>query len=188
MRWLSARLFVALAAAILIPLTLACGSGNGGDDGPASPTPEPTVPPDATAIRNVDFATLPAVQTLIRQLGGGELEKPAIEFADLTGDQREEAIVPVSSGGTLGNVAYTVMTMRSGSPQSILTVTRDRNSVGGLVLAVEDGTLVKYVGKYGPEDPLCCPRLLVRTEYRWDGSALQVAGEQEIPSGSGPKQ
>jgi hypothetical protein len=170
----SARL-PASVIAFLALLVLGCGAGGGSKE----PTAEPSPPADANAIHDVDFAQVPAVQTLARQVGG-EPDTQAVQFADLTGDQRDEAIVPITSGGTLGNLGYVVLTMRSGSPVPVLTATRDRSSAGGIEMSVVDGKLVKTAARYGPNDPLCCPSTLIKTTYRWDGSALQVEREEEV--------
>src|SRR5437899_3154077 len=145
---------------------------------PATQLPDAT-PPDAQAIRGVDFGQEPALQTLLRQTGG-TYDPHAFVYADVTGDGREEAIVPISSGGTLGNVAYQVYTLKGLIPSAILTSTRDQTTAGGLIMSVLDGKLMRTVAKYGPEDPRCCPSALVRTYYRWDGVKLQVEREEEV--------
>ncbi len=151
----------------------------------ASPT-ESASPADAGAIRNLDFSQQPAVKNLIAQFGG-ELDPKSIIYADLTGDLRDEAIVPISSGGTLGNLAYVVFMMKGGTPTVILTRTIDRSSRSGLQMDVENGTLVESVGQYGPEDPLCCPTYLRKTYFRWDGTSLQVDREEQVPNSTSPK-
>jgi hypothetical protein len=161
--------------------SIACGSGGA----KSTPTEVPT-PADAAAIRKVDFSQVGPLQTLVRQVGGTFDPKTAL-YADLTGDGREEAVLPLSSGGTLGNIAYQVYTLREGAPALILTSTRDPSSAGGLVMNIEDGKLVRSVGRYGPEDPRCCPSALLKTFYRWDGKDLQVEREQEVKSTPGPK-
>jgi hypothetical protein len=177
------------AALCLSPLLLAlifaaaCGAGNGAKP-EKSPTAEPTGPADANAIHDIDFGQVAALKTLAAQ-SGGQIDAQSALYADLTKDGRDEAIVPITSGGTLGNVAYLVLTMRSGAPVPILTATRDRSSPGGVFMTVEDGKLVKTLGKYGPEDPLCCPSELVKTTYRWDGSSLQVEREEQMKAGGG---
>ncbi|HXH21399.1 MAG TPA: hypothetical protein VNN10_05175 [Dehalococcoidia bacterium] len=169
----------ALAAALLLAALL--GTACGPADRLPDPTPaEAPTPTDAGAIRQLDLLKSPPVQALIRQVGGGDVDPREIIYADLTQDGREEAIVPVSSGGTLGNLGYVVLALRSGSPVAILTVLRDRNTVGAVSLRVEDGQLVKTIGKYAPEDPFCCPSTLIRTVYYWDGSNLQVQREEEV--------
>jgi hypothetical protein len=171
--------FSALSLALLLAAAITAACGSGGEDSGAGPEESPT-PADAGAIRDFDPARAPPVQTLVQQIGGGEIDPREVVYADLTQDGRDEAIVPVSSGGTLGNLGYVVLTMRSGAPAALLTVVRDRNTIGGITLALEEGRLVKTVGRYGPEDPMCCPSVLVKTTYYWDGSTLQVEGEREI--------
>ena len=125
---------------------------------------------------------------LLDQVATGSVEPREIMFADVTGDGRDEAIVPVFSGGTLGNLAYLVYTMKSGKPALVLTRTLDRSSAGGLKMTVEGGRLVEVSAEYGPSDPFCCPSVLKRTAFRWDGAMLQVAGEERVISTPGPKQ
>jgi hypothetical protein len=120
----------------------------------------------------------------LRQLGSASVDPRSVVYADLTADGRDEAIVPVSSGGTLGNVAYLVFTLRAGSPQAVLTRTLDRSNAGGFGIEVQDGKLVETVGEFGPEDPLCCPSVVRRTYFRWDGSRLQVESEERVTTPS----
>ena len=154
---------------------LACGSGGDGDS-----LRESRLPDDASAIRGLDLAGLAATRTLLDQLGSGAVEGDSVLYADLTGDRREEAIVPVSSQGTLGNIAYLVFRLDSGKPEVVLTRTVDKSSASGLQMTTEDGVLLETRGVYGPEDPFCCPSQLRKTTFRWDGSRLQVAGENLV--------
>jgi hypothetical protein len=164
---------------VLVPcslfLTLACGDGGGrGSSGGGS------LPGDAQAIRSLDVESLPQAKALVDQLGSGKVDEGATLYADLTGDRREEAIVPVSSQGTLGNIAYLVLRLDSGKPEVVLTRTVDRTSASGLQMSVEDGVLVETRGVYGPEDPFCCPSQLRQTTFHWDGSKLQVEAENVV--------
>jgi hypothetical protein len=177
-RFLKTVIFTSIAV-----LLAACGSGA---DERAVP-PGDATPADAAAIQRVDFTTQPDVQRLTTQVAGS-VEPRDILFSDLTGDGRDEAVVPVSSGGTAGNLAFLVFTMRSGQPLLVLTRTLDRGSAGGIEPMVEDGRLFELAPEYGPSDPFCCPSVLKRTVFRWDGSMLQVAGEERIVSTPGPKQ
>ena len=178
---------LAISATFLFTIAVvACGRG----DKPATTaTPGITAPPgDAAAIRQVDFNKINDVQMLLNQAGSGSIEPKTVVFADVTGDQREEAIIPISSGGTAGNLAYVVFTLKAGTPQKVLTRTLGRSSAGGLKMTVEDGKLVESSAEYGPSDPLCCPTVLKLTTFRWDGASLQVVGEQQVPLTPGPKQ
>jgi len=134
----------------------------------------------ATDIQAVDFSEVPAVQTLLEDNGGRLLPQETI-FADLTGDGAEEAVVPISSGGSGGNVAYAVFGYRGGDLKELLVVTP---AAGRVTVAVEDGVLVDTQPVYAPEDPLCCPSQLLHTYYRWNGSELVVDHEttETVPS------
>jgi hypothetical protein len=118
-----------------------------------------------------------ATRDLLRQLATGNVDQRAVIYADLTGDLKEEAVVPITSGGSLGNIAYVVFRLDSGAPTPILTRTVDRTTPSGIKMSVEDGTLMETAGVYGNEDPLCCPSELRKTTFHWDGSRLQVERE-----------
>lgn len=167
------RRFLFLLGPITLLVLTACGSGEQSSDS-TSPKPPST---DVDAIHAVDFSQDPATKDLISRIGTGRVAREAIVYADLTGDQKDEAIVPITSDGTLGNVAFIVHTMSSGSPSAILTRTMDRSAASGLRTSVEDGQLKETVGVMGPSDPLCCPSELRTTSFRWDGSKLQVQNE-----------
>lgn len=167
----------ALAIFSVLLLSTACGSGS--DEPSTTPTASAS-PSDVAAIREIDFKTSTAVLESLSQLGGN-VNTLEITFADLTGDQREEAIVPVSSGGTLGNIAYLIFTLESGAPELLLTRTPDRSTASGLVMEIEEGQLVETIGEYGPEDPFCCPSMLRRTYFHWDGFSLEVEREERVP-------
>ena len=177
---------LALVSLFLVSLTVfACSTKKSAPPG-ATPTTAPT-PADATAIRGVDFASVPAVAALVSQFAG-QVDNHAVVYADLTGDGREDAVVPIASGGTMGNVAYVVLMLRNGRAAPILTRTVDKASRSGLQMNVVDGRLVESVGEYGPEDPLCCPSQLRKTYFRWDGANLQVEREETVKNPNQPKQ
>jgi hypothetical protein len=124
------------------------------------------------------------VKAQIARIGGGSVAENEIAYADLTGDLREEAIVPITSGGTMGNISYLIFTPSADGARLLLTRNMDPKSVSGLSMTVENGALVEYVGEYGPEDPMCCPSVLRRTTFKWDGSSLQVSREEKVPKAS----
>jgi hypothetical protein len=173
-----------VAASALVFLISACG-GSGQE--PAATPSDPTPPADAQAIRGLDFENASAVQSLARQFGAVQIDHDAVIYADLTMDQREEAVVPIATGGTQGNVAYVVLTLRGGALDAILTRTVDRTTRSGLKMTVEDRLLIETVGVYGPEDALCCPTQLRRTYFRWDGRQLQVEREETVPNPVQPR-
>jgi hypothetical protein len=153
----------------------ACGSG-----GVERADDEVSTPADTSSIRQLDLSTVPATQTMLGQLASGAIDEAGTIYADLTGDLREEAVVPVTSQGTLGNIAYIVLRLDAGKPEPILTRTLDRSARNGLKMSVEGGILLESAGVYGDDDPLCCPSLLRVTSFRWDGSVLQVELEERV--------
>jgi hypothetical protein len=172
------RLSVACRVAPAAPLLLvalligACGSGAG--EGTPSPTPSPV----ATAatyedIRDVDFSQVPQVEDLLA--GGGEVLPETVVYTDLTGDGQDEAVVPISSGGTAGDIAFAVFTLRNGVLDELLA-----REPGQVAVDVEDGQLVETQPIFGPNDPNCCPSQLKKTYYRWDGDELVVDHEETI--------
>jgi hypothetical protein len=173
-------IYLVVVLILVVAFTLACGPGKS----PSADVTEPSTPPaDAGAIRQVDFRAVPEVQTLLRQLGSASVDTSAIVYGDLTGDRRDEAAVPIDSGGTLGNVAFLVFSQRSGAPALILTRTVD--SASGIVMQVEGGKLTETRAEFGPEDPFCCPSKLRKTSFRWDGARLQVEREEVIVNPAG---
>ena len=142
-----------------------------------------TAPATATStpvldIRAEDLATLPAVEGFIAQ-NGGELELSEVIYADVTGDEVEEAIVPVASGGTLGNIAVFVFGYRPDGLRTLLEELPPGEAQGGHMRAeVESGQLRISWPVYGPDDANCCPSGGRRARtYVWDGGALVVDDE-----------
>jgi hypothetical protein len=95
----------------------------------------------------------------------------------------------------VGNIAYLVFTLKHDaqldSATVILTRRLEQSSAGGLRMAVETSTgravLVETAAVYGDEDPFCCPSVLRRTTFRWDGSQLQVEREENTQTPGNPK-
>jgi hypothetical protein len=171
------RFLIPLASLVSIVLLVACGSG----DTPSDPTAAPSPPSaDVDVIHTIDFSQDAATKDLLAKVGSGRVASDEILYADLTGDQKDEAVVPITSEGTLGNIAYIVLTMSSGKPSAILTRTMDRSAGSGLRMTVDSDKLKEVVGVMGPSDPLCCPSELRTTIFRWDGSRLQVDGETTV--------
>jgi hypothetical protein len=143
----------------------------------------PTDTPGASGIREFDFSTQADVAAYITD-NGGEVDTTVILYADLTGDGAEEAIVPISSGGTLGNLAIFVFSYDSiyGATQLLLA---EPDGAGGISADLQEGQLFTDEAVFGPNDPQCCPSTVHRTYYRWDGSALIVDREEDIPADPG---
>jgi hypothetical protein len=187
----------ALMCALVAPSLLACKSDS-------RPTPTPSTPRiiqsvlagsgDATAtapsrqdIRAVDLQRTAPVQKLVAD-SGGEVDASRVIYADLTGDNSEEAIVPISSGGTLGDIAYVVLTMNgSGAVQELFTSAPSQANEGGVTVSVTDGKLVEMRPVYAAEDPNCCPSQFRRTTFAWDGMRLAQQSSETVNNPEGFK-
>ena len=174
-------------------LIVGCGGG-GGDKtktaAPSSAAATATRPTGATAtpslgIREIDLAKVADVEAVVAGTGGQFLQASVI-YADLTEDGSDEAIVPISSGGTMGDVAFLVLTP-AGDGTATLLKELPLNQEGGLSVAVSDGQLVMTQALYGPEDPNCCPSMLRKTTYVWNGTSLavQTVKTEVNPAGGG---
>lgn len=185
------RRSIATAGLALTLCVLAAASVVACDDDDAGPTrtapalvetvQDAAKSPDVD-IRTLDLEALKDVQALLSQTGGLYVQENVIYF-DLTGDGADEAIVPVSSGGTLGDIAFIVLTSAGGGPRALLTQSRDLHT--GLTVAVIDGKLVETRPEPGPDDPECCPSMLRRTTYSLDGVSLTVESQETIPNPEG---
>ena len=168
-----------LSLAVLLALAALAAGCNGGDETPsASPTPVFTatatpVPATATPvpdIRDEDLTQHPALEDLIAS--GGEVDASRIIYIDLTEDGVDDAVVPISSGGTGGDLAVVVLGYGpDGLGELLRVVPREARSIRA---AVRDGQLVTTEGAYGPNDPLCCPSQILTKWYAWDGDELAI--------------
>lgn len=182
---------VALAVLTLAAVlsALACRSDNGGSATAGVTSTSSTVPPVPTGaptttltLRQTDFK-----QFLAKELAdsGGTVAEDEIVFADLSGDGKEEAVVPVTSGGTMGVFEVYVLSPQGSAVKQIL---RFNPGTGKLVAQIQDGLLVITEPVYGPDDPNCCPGKLKKTTFRWDGSALSPAETETVDNPDQSKQ
>jgi hypothetical protein len=172
-----------MAAALALTLT-ACG---GSDDDDPTPATSPTAGASATsggatAIRQVTLEEVADVQVLLAETGAA-LDRTTVLYADLTQDGIEEAIVPLTSRGTAGDVAFIVLTPDGDGTKTLLSEKPEASR--GLALAVTAGKLIATEPVPGPDDPECCPSMLRETTYGWNGAALAVEGVETVPNPDG---
>jgi hypothetical protein len=177
---------IMFALVVLALLAAACDRDDDDDD--STPTSEPSATaPAATAeptvsseIRTMDLGVSEPVQALITDTGGAFAAADVL-YADLTEDGVEEAVAPISSGGSAGNVAVSVLTP-AGEDEVEELLQRTASAGGGLVANVVDDQLVLTEPAPGPDDPECCPTQLQTTIYQWDGDSLEVESETLSPN------
>jgi hypothetical protein len=179
------RAVVVVLGIAVCALAIAC-DGGGDDDGDATPTQSPdatepssspTTPPEG--IRALDLQASEPVQDLIEVTGGLYVQDNVL-YADLTDDGEEEAVVPLSSGGTLGDVGFVVLMLDEGALEPVLTVTPEAGE--GIAVSVSAGQLTSVEPVRGQDDPECCPSSLRTTVYAWDGDELAVESSKTEPA------
>ena len=175
---------VFIAAAVLAALTLvACGDCHEkAETRTPSATAQPTSSPAPPDIREIDLSQQPAVKALLQHLGG-EVVANDILYADLTGDGREEAIVPISSGGTAGNLAFIVLGYRGGELDTLLS---EVPAEGSVQVELEDHQLVELLPVYSPGDTPGFPSRIKKVQYIWKNGALVVGQEEVVENPNAP--
>ncbi len=134
----------------------------------------------SSQIRSIDLKQTAPVQRLLQDTGGQFVQSEVL-YGDLTGDGIEDAVVPISSGGTMGDIAYVVLTP-SGSGVATVPMAKGGTTSGGVAVSIEGNKLIDTRPQYGPNDANCCPSLLRKTTYAWDGHQLAVASTASVPN------
>lgn len=132
-----------------------------------------------------DAKTTSGVKALLRDRGG--FIAPEIEFADLTGDSRSDAVVVVDTGGAAGIVALYVFSTHGKAADSPLRAVYRSQQLYRASARVSAATLILRDPKYAAGDDLCCPAKVVERVYAWSDSAktLKQRSSRELPGPTG---
>ena len=113
-----------------------------------------------------DARTTSAIRLLLRERGG--FVAPDIEFADLTGDGRSDAIVLVDTGGAAGAIALYVFSTHGRAADSSLRAVYRSQQLYRASAEVSAGTLILRTPRFAQGDDLCCPAKIVERVYAWN--------------------
>jgi hypothetical protein len=132
-----------------------------------------------------DAKTTTAIKRLLRDRGGFVV--PEIEFADLTGDSRSDAVVLVESGGAAGAVAVYVFSTDGRAEDSPLRAVYRSQQLYRASVEISGDTLILRAPRYAEGDDLCCPAKIVERIYAWNAKAktLRQRSSQELPGPAG---
>jgi hypothetical protein len=132
-----------------------------------------------------DAKTTPAIKRLLRERGG--FVAPEIEFADLTGDARSDAVVLVDTGGAAGAVALYVFSTHGRAADSALRAVYRSQQLYRASAEVSDGTLILRTPRFLEGDDVCCPGKVVERVYAWnrDAKTLKQRSTRELPGPEG---
>ena len=118
-----------------------------------------------------------------------------VDYVDLTGDGREEAVVDlawITGGSAMPDLVY-IYTFRNGRPKLLWAFETGDRADGGLKdIRAEGGKLVvelygkdKIIGHdlFGNDDTKngdCCPSMFTRTKYVWRGNRFRRLAKPEV--------
>jgi hypothetical protein len=177
--------FVSGLLTVLVVLGLAFAMGcrdSENSGGTATPEPSATSPAatssPSTDIRAVDLANQPDVKDFAQRLSG-EVVPEEVVYTDLTGDGLDDAIVPVSSGGTQGDVGLIVVGYLNGKLKALFS---DAPAGGEVRVAVTDGRLVVTLPLYAEGDTSGFPSNIKNVYYAWKTDHF-VIDHEEVLSG-----
>jgi len=127
-----------------------------------------------------DEFTTNGVKELLEKRGG--FVAPEIEFADLTGDGRSDAIVLVETGGVAGAIALYVFSTDGEAEDSDLRAVYRSQRLYRATAEVAGATLVMRIPRYVGGDDLCCPAKVVERVYVWSSTAktLRLRSSREV--------
>ena len=132
-----------------------------------------------------DARTTSAIKRLLRDRGGFVV--PEIEFADLTGDGRSDAVVLVETGGAAGAVAVYVFSTDGRAEDSPLRAVYRSQQLYRASVEIAGDTLILRTPRYAEGDDLCCPAKVVERIYVWNDERQDAAqrSRRELPGPAG---
>ena len=95
----------------------------------------------------------------------GGFVDPKVEFVDLTGDGKEDAVVYVDAGGAAGTIALYVFS--SGTGKDLEIVYRNQRLYRALIDVNPGPALAYSVPLYAAGDDPCCPTAYRETTLKW---------------------
>ncbi len=134
-----------------------------------------------------DSKTTPGVKRALRD---GGIVAPEIEFQDVTGDGRSDAVVTVETGGAAGAIAVYVFSTHGKAADSPLRAVYRSQQLYRASVQVSAGTLILRTPRWTSGDDLCCPAKLLERVYAWDdaSSTLRRRSSQELAGPGVPTQ
>jgi hypothetical protein len=96
---------------------------------------------------------------------------PDVTFAELTGDDKQDAIVRVDSGGAGGAVAVYVFSAHG--RRALRAVYRTQRLYRALI-RVEDATLLIRTPRYRRRAEICCPAAMFERRLTWSERARRM--------------
>lgn len=133
-----------------------------------------------------DAKTTTAIKDLLRERGG--FVAPEVQFSDLTGDDRSDAVVSVDTAGAAGRVAIYVFSTDGKAEDSPLRAVYRSQRLYRASTEIRDSQLILRVPRYTEGDDLCCPAKTVVRVYSWSSKRqrFQRRSSREVDGSPGP--
>lgn len=119
-----------------------------------------------------------AIKQLLRDRGG--IVAPEIQFGDLTGDGRSDAVVLVDTGGAAGAVALYVFSTDGKSADSPLRAVYHSQQLYRASISISGTSMIVRTPTYASGDDLCCPANVSQRTYDWSESAKTFKARSSI--------
>ena len=119
-----------------------------------------------------DGKTSADVKSMLRS-GRGFVE-PSPVFADVTGDNKSDALVRVMTGGAAGAVAVYVLSTDGTTGSDLKVVMRNQRLYRATLRVNSAHNLVVREPVYAAGDTLCCPSRARDRTYAWNAKAKQL--------------
>ena len=129
-----------------------------------------------------DRRTAAPIRAALRD--GSAFVDRSIVFADLTGDDKDDAVLRVHSGGAAGAVAVYVFSTEGGKT---LRVRYRAQRLRQASVSVRDGTLTYRSAEYAPGDELCCPSSLTEVPVRWNDGRFEAGTPRTVDGPAPPR-
>lgn len=174
------------AAAVLLPVLTACAGevDPGSEAPPVAEVADPAPTPSDLILSGLQG--LPDAVTLTDGVWQDTTTRTSVVLAtefrlqgdlDGSGDPEEVVLVETSFGGT-GHFQYLVVVPAGTGEARTQALLGDRvQVVDGHVV---DGQVVLTLVEHGPEDAMCCPRVVTVRRYALEGDSLARTGQTEV--------
>lgn len=132
-----------------------------------------------------DAKTTSAIKLALRERGG--FVAPEIEFGDVTGDGRSDAVVLVDTGGAAGTIGLYVFSTHGKAADSALRAVYRSQQLYRASTEISAGSLIVRAPRFAEGDDLCCPAKVAERVYAWskDAKTLKQRSSRELPGPAG---